>query len=264
MNNLLLADVNYKNILKNVNLALENNRIIALMGPTGSGKTTLLKCIFGLLNYTGSISINGNLMTEDNISVIRKDIGINLGLTNLIDNNVFSNIIEPLENLNIDTDKARKRVYEISKRLGIESLLYKDIKMLSYSQKKIISFARSIIHEPKIILLDRIFDSLNKNYTIKIITYLNYLKKNKKCIIIFTTNNSEYLNICDNLIIINNGKIIVNKKISDLLNDENIFNKNNIKLPFLTDLSYKLISYDLIDHLIFDYDEMVDEIWKLN
>ena len=246
---MISVSLTYKN-LKDINLELEEGKIYSLMGPNGSGKTTLLKCIFGLLNYTGNVSLDS------------KDMGINLGITNLRGDTAFNNIIEPLENLNIDSSKAHKKVYEISKKLGIEDLLYKDINSLSHSQKIIVSCARSIIHEPKLILLDGIFDSLNKDYKTKIISYLNHLKKSKKCTIIFTTNNSEDLSICDNLIILNNGKIVADESVKELLNDEKLLTKNNIKLPFLIDLSHKLISYNLIDNVVDDYDEMVDLIWK--
>ena len=246
---MISVSLDYKN-LKGINLGLEEGKIYSLMGPNGSGKTTLLKCIFGLLNYTGNVSLDS------------KDMGINLGITNLKCETAFNNIIEPLENLNIDSSKAHKKVYEISKKLGIEDLLYKDINLLSHSQKIIVSLACSTIHEPKLILLDGIFDSLNKDYKTKIISYLNHLKKSKKCTIIFTTNNSEDLSICDNLIILSNGKIVTEGSVKELLNDEKLLTKNNIKLPFLIDLSHKLISYNLIDNLVDDYDDLVDLIWK--
>ncbi len=246
---MISVSLTYKN-LKDINLEFEEGKIYSLMGPNGSGKTTLLKCIFGLLNYTGNVSLDS------------KDMGINLGITNLRCGTAFNNIIEPLENLNIEPRNAHKKVYEISKKLGIEDLLYKNINSLSHSQKTIVSFARSIIHEPKLILLDGIFDSLNKDYKTKIISYLNHLKKSKKCTIIFTTNNSEDLSICDNLIILNDSKIVANDGVKELLNDEKLLTKNNIKLPFLIDLSHKLISYNLIDNVVDDYGEMVDLIWK--
>ena len=86
---MISVSLDYKN-LKDINLELEEGKIYSLMGPNGSGKTTLLKCIFGLLNYTGNVSLDS------------KDIGINLGITNLRCDTAFNNIIEPLENLNIE------------------------------------------------------------------------------------------------------------------------------------------------------------------
>lgn len=259
---LRVENLSFKDILKGINFDLKEGTITALLGKNGSGKTFLFKSLIGLVDYKGTVNINGTVITKDNIDSMRKSFGVYLGLNNLENKNVFLNIIEPLQNLNYLEDKAKKKVYELSKKLGIENLLYKEIDTLSNSQKKVVSFAQSVIHEPKVILIDGLFNSLDIYYKDKIITYLKQITKSKKNIIIFTTNNSEDLNLVDNLIIIKNGKIIANGEVKQLLVDENLFVKNDIKIPFLIDLSHKLKAYDLIDRLIYNCDEMVDEIWQ--
>lgn len=256
---LVVENLNYKDKLKNININLKPGEISALMGKSGSGKTLLLKSIFGLIDTEGSITFNGTILTKQNINNIRKNFGICLGLNALENKNVFENLIEILINLNYDIDTAKKKVYNISKKMGTDNLLYKEINTLSHSQKKIISFIQSIIHEPKVILIDNLFDSIDIYNKDRIIKYLRQLKKS---IVIFTTNNSEDLCFADNLIIMKNGKIIDYKEVKELIEEENKFTKNDIKLPFLIDLSYKLKSYELIDRLIYDCDEMVDEIWQ--
>ena len=261
-NGLKVEKLTFEKILKEINLNLEEGTINALMGKGGSGKTSLLKSLAGLINYEGTIIYNEMIVTKNNMYDIRKKIGIYLGIKNLENKTSFLNIIEPLNNLNYPYDKAKKKVYEISRKLGINSLLYKDLNALSHSEKKVISFVQSIIHEPKIILIDGLFDSLDIYYKNKIITYLKQIKKNKKNIIIFTTNNSEDLWYSDNLIVIKNGKILFSDNLEKAIEDENIFLKNDIKLPFLIDLSYKLKSYDLIYNLIKENEKLVDEIWQ--
>ena len=259
-NGLTVETLNFKK-LKNINFSLNEGTIITLLGKTGSGKTTLLKCLYGLFDYEGIINFKGDILTKSNIDEIRKKFSLYLGISSLTDSTVFLNIMEPLKNLDYPQDKSKKKVYEITKKLGIENLLYKEIKTLSYAQKKIVCFAQSIVNNPKVILVDGLFESLDKFYKKKVIDYLLYMKKNKKSIIIFTTNNSEDLLFADNLIIIKNGKILINDELKKLIEDERIFSKNDIKLPFIVDLSHKLKSYELIDNLIYNLDEMVDEIW---
>lgn len=259
---LIVKNLYFKDILKDINFSLKESSINVLMGKNSSGKTLLLKSIFGLVEYNGLVSFNGTVQTNDNVEDFRRNVGIYLGLNTLENKTVFLNMIEPLNNLNYDINEAKKKVYEISKKLGIENLLYKEVNTLSHSQKKIVSFAQIIIHKPKVILIDGLFDSLDIYYKNKIVAHLKKLKKSNKSIILFTTNNSEDLCLADNLLIIKNGKIVVNDNIDNLIQDENLFSKNDIKLPFLVDLSYKLKAYDLIDRLIYDADEMVDEIWQ--
>lgn len=261
-NELIVENLSFKCILKDINFTLKEGTITALMGKSGSGKTILLKTIIGLINSEGFISVGGAVITQNSLEIARKNFGIYLGLNTLENKTVFSNIICPLNNLNYTESKARKKIYEVAKKLGIENLLYKEINMLSHSQKKIVAFAQSIIHEPPIILIDGLFDSLDSYYKNKVITYLKQINKTKKSIIIFTTSNSEDLMFSDNLLVIKNGKIAINGNIKELLINENLFLKNDVKLPFLIDLSFKLKIYDLIDRLVFDIDEMVDEIWQ--
>lgn len=260
-NELRVDNLNFETILKDINLNLPSGTISALMGKSGSGKTLFLKSFFGLIQYSGEISYDGTIIVDENRSNTLKDFGLYLDIDHLDNKTVFLNLIEPLNNLGFSDSKAKKKVYEISKKFEIDFLLYKEVSSLSYSQKKLVAYIQSIIHEPKVILIDNLFDSMDSCIKNKIVKYLKELKK-KNCIIIFITSNSEDLMFADNLILIKNGRIIENGSVKNLIQNETLFLKNDIKLPFLIDLSYKLKAYDLIDDLIFDYDKMVDEIWK--
>lgn len=251
---LVVENLNYKDILNNINFTLNESSINALIGKNGSGKTTLLKCLIHILDFSGSININGN--------IDKKQIGAYFGIYNLEKTNSFANMIEPLINLEYDYDKAKKKVYEMSRKLGIENLLYKEIESLSLAQKKVIAFAKSIIHEPKVVLIDNLFESLDTYYKNKLISYLKFLKKSKKSIILFTTYSGEDLLLCDNLILINKGKIVIQDEVKKILENQNLFSKNNVNMPFIIDLSHKLKAYELIDNLIYDYSELVDKIWQ--
>ena len=171
---LKLENIEKSDVLKDINLDLKGGTITALIGENSSGKTTLLKSIFGLVDYKGSINVNGIIVNEQNIEDTRKNLGIFLGINTLENTNVFLNMMDPLINLNYIEEEANKIVYEVTKKLGIENLLYKEIEKLSYSQKKVVAFAKSIIHLPSIILIDNLFESLDLFYRNKII---NYLKK---------------------------------------------------------------------------------------
>ena len=259
---LIVKNLCFKDILKDINFELKEGTINILIGSNGSGKTILLKSLMGLVNYKGIITINGMTINKDNVDLIRKDFGIYLGLTNLENKNIFLNLNEPLKNLNYKESEAIKKIYDLSKKLGIEDLLYKEIETLSYSQKKVVSFAQSIIHEPSVILIDGLFDSLDNFYKDKIVAYLKHLRKNKKSIILFATNNEEDLSFSDSILIIKNGQISINDNFKNFTKNENVFSENDIKLPFIVDLVYKLRIYGLVDDLIYNIDEMVDKIWK--
>lgn len=251
---LIVDNLNF-GILNNISFSLESGTFTAIIGNSGSGKSLLLKCIAGLCNYNGNVIIDGSVITKQ--SKVSSSFGF---FTDWLDNcTAFENIIKPLINLGFDEISAKKEVYELSKKLEIENLLYKEINALSYSEKKMVGIAKSIIHRPNIVLLDNAFDSLDMHYKNRVI---NYLKSIKKCVVIFTTNNSENLMISDNIIILKLGKIIEKDTRNKIFEKESIFTKSKLKLPFIIDLSHKLKSYELVNHLIYSNEDMVNELWK--
>ncbi len=259
MNILQVQNLNYKNILKDISFDLEENSFNVLLGKTGSGKTTIVKCIIGFLQYQGRIIYNNEFINTKNIKEIIKNIGVLTDFNTLSSGTVFDNLINKLLNLKYKEIKAKKQIYEISNKLQIDKILYKNISELTSTQKKVASFALSIIHNPKLLIIDDSFDEID-NQTRQII--INYLKKMKDCAILFITTNEEDILISDNILIINNGKIVEIGKTKELLNEEKKFTKNNIKMPFMVDLSNKLISYGLIQNVVLNIDSMVDSIWK--
>ena len=167
-NCLTVKNLNYK-ILNNISFSLDFNTISALVGQNGSGKTLLLRCLSGLLDYSGEI-IFGDKICEKNDDLNEK-IGLYLGPINLSNGTVYSNIIEPLNNLGRDSYTSKKLVYELSKKMGIYSLIDREINTLSYSEKNAVAFAKSVIHNPSILLIDNI-DSFDSYYMDKILKYL--------------------------------------------------------------------------------------------
>lgn len=256
---LKIENLKYKDILKNISLSLEEKSFNILAGSNSSGKTTLVKCIIGLVEYDGEIIFQGSLMHKENIKELIKNIGVITEENALLKGTSIYNIIYSLLNLKYEEDQAKKKAYSISKKLGIDNILFKNIEELSLSEKKMVSFASSIVHDPKLIIIDDSYDELDSNYRGKIV---NYLKSQSKSTILFITNHETDFLLADNLIFMKDGKIVFSDNLSKILDNEKIFVKNGIKPPFLLDLSYKLESYELINGVILDLDEMVNAIWK--
>ena len=114
---LKIENLSYKNILKNINIDIEDNNIYALIGKSGSGKTTFLKCIFNLIKYEGTINSQYPLTK----------IGIYLNDIKFLYNDVYSNLSNPLINLGISKSNCKKTVFDICKKLDIENLIYNNI-----------------------------------------------------------------------------------------------------------------------------------------
>ena len=90
---------------------------------------------------------------------------------------------------------------------------------------------------------------------------LDYLKSQKNKTILFFTNDSNYYNLADIILLLKDGNLIKYHSVEEIFKNENKKLKQGIKIPFTLDLSNKLISYNLLEKTILNIEEMVDEIW---
>ena len=168
-------------VLKGVNLKIEENSLIAIVGKNGSGKTTLLKLMCGLIKPTkGVVRILG-----ENVKIDRSYKG-KIGV--LLHENVLYEELTVRENMEFYermfggmSDLAR----DVFKRLGLEKFEGKKVKALSYGWKKRVNLVRALINDPKILLLDEPLSGLDEDARKEIIELMFELSKDK--VIVFTT-----------------------------------------------------------------------------
>lgn len=253
-----VKNLKYKDVLKNITFSLEENTFNILIGSNGSGKTTIVNCIRGLLKYEGYISLFGVKLDHKQISSYHK-IGFFTEQTIVLEENLFDELLNMLMNLNYEEEKAKRRIFAVAKKFEITDILYKDKNNLSTHDLILISFIFSIIHEPKILIIDNDLENVDQNTKNKI---FEYLEKQKKLTVLFICNNSEYFYKADNLLFLNEGKIVLNGTMDEVIHNEKTFINCGSKLPFMIDLSNKLMVYELLDKTEFDIEKMVNKIWK--
>jgi len=108
----------------------------------------------------------------------------------------------------MEASQIDKRIKEISKRLKMDKFLYNRIDRLSTGQTQKVNIARSFIHDPKYYILDEVTSGLDIISSQIILDFIKEEKKNKKCILYSTHYMEEAENICDECIMLNQGKII--------------------------------------------------------
>lgn len=251
-----VKNLNYKNILKEITFSLSENSFNILVGSNGSGKTTLVNCVRGLLNYQGIINFQNINVNEKNKY---KSIGFFIQEDVVIENLVFDELLNILKNLGYEEELAKKRIYNIAKKLDITHSLYKIEKDLLNFEKTLLNFVFSIVHEPKLLIIDNDLETLDEKYKNKI---FDYLKNQKKLTVLFITNNSEYFYMANNYIFLKDGKIAGTGSIDDVFSNEKLFIKCGSNLPFNVDLSNKLLSYELLDEQELDIEKLVNKIWQ--
>ena len=252
-----IENLKYKEILENITFSLKKNTFSILIGSNGSGKTTLINCIRNLTKYDGNIRIFNQEIRNSNHEIYKK-IGFFLEEKIVLENNAFEELLNMLRNLNYDEDKAKKKIYSLFKKLNATEILFKSNEELLMYEQTLISFAFSIIHSPKLLIIDNDLEELNQIYKNKI---FDYIKSQKEITVLYVTNDEEMFNLADNLIFLSEGKIILTGNIDEVISQEKNFIKCGTKIPFMIDLSKKLIIYELINEVELDFEKLVNKIW---
>jgi energy-coupling factor transport system ATP-binding protein len=256
----------YKNniIFDNFNLSIKEGEWLSIVGPNGSGKSTLVKILVGLLNTDNSIVIDDLPLNKDNIKAIRRKIGIVFEKVDdsFIGETVADDIAFTLENLAYNSKEIKKRVIEIASLLKIEDILDKEPQFLSGGEKQKVAIAAALITNPKILIIDDALEMIDEKSKKDIVEAINKLHKENHLTIVTVTHSLEETYNSNRMVVMGNGKILVEGPTLEVLKEDRIFNRIGIEVPFMIDLSLKLILYGLIDHVILDMDEMVNTLWK--
>jgi len=213
---------NYGNneVLKDIGLKLEDNKMYVIKGVSGCGKSTLLGIIAGLItDYTGEYYYNDVLVNKKNIKNIRKNFGYINQKSMLISN------ITILDNLLFIKDN-RKKIEELAKEFDVSHILNKTPDKISGGERQRISIIRALLSDPKVIIADEPTSSLDQKNSIQ---FVNYLNKIKDKTVIIATHKDIFDEYTDHIINLDYGVIKTKEEITPPNNVTDKYpNKNTI------------------------------------
>ena len=245
-------------VFDNLNLSIKAGSFTTIIGNNGSGKSTLIKLLLGFEKSQGIYVFNKSL--NDNIRVVRRKIGVVFEnpASMFVCNTVEGELALSLKCLNLTGKQCQKRIKDVTKKLEIEDLLLENPLFLSKENQCLVALALCLVTDPNIIIIDDILSMISSDVALKTIKKLN---KKGVTIINLTTNEEEIL-YGNNVIFIKDGKTVFSGTKAKLLKHLDVFDKCQIELPFVIDLSNKLIFYDLIDKRYTNIGTLVNSIWK--
>ena len=196
-----------------VSFSVEKGEIVGFLGPNGAGKSTLMKILTTYINADeGTASVNG-FDVNSNQKAVQLSVGY------LPEHNPLYLDLYVREYLafNADVYKVSKtRIDEVIELTGLTSESHKKIGQLSKGYRQRVGLANALLHNPDVLILDEPTTGLDPNQLVEIRNVIKNVGKDKT-VFLSTHIMQEVEAICDRVIIINNGKIVTDKKLDKLI-----------------------------------------------
>ena len=255
--------IDNKVFFKDFNLEIESKEFVSIIAPNKSGKSMLTKIICAIIPTTDFCILDNISLNKENVLKYITEIGI---VTNDIKDmflfkKVKDEIEYPLKNLGYNTYQINKKITKLSEYFGIDNLLNKNIDDLSESDKSKLLIVLALIHEPKLLVLDDAFNDMDNNTRLFMLEKLKELNKDGLTILNIT---SKLDTIYDStkVYVMNKCKLVEEGELDEILKKDLYLNKIGLEIPYIVDLSLKLMAYSLIDKIYFSIDELENSLWK--
>ncbi len=202
-------------VLKGVSLDIPEGSLYTFLGPSGCGKTTTLRCVAGLERpEKGKIAIDGKPVFSSGERVYvptnRRPIGMVFQSYAIWPHmTVFENIAYPLTIRHCSKSEIKQRVGDVLKIVGLQGLEDRPAPKLSGGQQQRVAFARALVNEPKVMLLDEPLSNLDAKLRVQMRFEIKALQRRTSITTIFVTHDqSEALAISDQIAVMHAGKLI--------------------------------------------------------
>ncbi len=200
-------------VLKAIDLKVEEGEVITVIGPSGSGKSTLLRCLNGLEEINGGeILIEGENIADPkvNIDKVRERIGMVFQQFNLFPHmTVEENIsLAPLELERMTKEEARKTAYDLLKIVGLEEKIEAYPESLSGGQKQRVAIARALAMNPKIMLFDEPTSALDPEMVGEVLAVMKRLVAEGMTMVIVTHEMGFAREAADKVLFMDDGIIV--------------------------------------------------------
>ena len=245
-----------REVLKDINLNVEEGSYTVIIGKTGSGKSTLIEHINGLLLPThGEVLVNNVLITNPKskkekrelakkLKVLRQDVAVLFQFSEqqLFETSVLKDIIFAPLNYGISEERAISKAKELIKLVGLdESYFDKSPFELSGGEMRKVALCGVLALEPKVLILDEPTVALDYKSREEIMTMVKKLKDELNMTIVLISHNMNYvLEYADKVFVLKNGKINFEGTVEELFADEKLLKENSLEQPELLKFYNKL------------------------
>ena len=199
-----------KEVLRDINLIIRRGEIFALIGPSGAGKTTFLR-ILNLFEHptAGNLIFEGTRLNGGKKIDIRRRMSMLFQATALFNTSVFNNVAYGLQIRRVDKDTIKRKVMNALSIVGLEGKEWQKARTLSGGEAQRMAFARAIVYDPDVLLLDEPTANLDPANVAKIEEIIKRIRSERGTTIVIATHNIyQVKRIADRVGILLNGELI--------------------------------------------------------
>ena len=214
-------------VLDHINLDLRRGSVMGLMGENGAGKSTMMKCLFGTYQKDeGEIILDGHEVSfsgpkdalENGIAMVHQE------LNQCLERSVVDNLFLGRYPVNgagiVDEARMKKEAAELFRSLGMTVNLTQPMRNMSVSQRQMCEIAKAISYHSKIIVLDEPTSSLTEPEVRQLFTMMRKLRDQGISLIYISHKMDEIFEICDQVSVLRDGKLVMTKDTSETNLDE--------------------------------------------
>ena len=258
-----------KEVLKNINLRIDEGQFVGLIGRTGSGKSTLIQHLNGLLKpASGTVTIDGINTKGKEIKELRRKVGLVFQFPEyqLFEETVFKDIAYGISKLGLSESEISERVHEAAYSVGLnESVLSRSPFELSGGQKRRAAIAGVIVMRTKYLVMDEPGAGLDPAGRNEILSYVSRLhKENGTSVILVSHNMSDIAKYVDRVLVLDKGTITIDgtpERVFSMVDDLENAGLRTLDIQYLFK-KLKTVVPD-IDDQITNVDQAADILAKL-
>ncbi len=254
--------------LHDVSLSVFEGEWLAIVGHNGSGKSTMAKLLNGLQFPTsGSISVQGGLLTEETVWDVRKQIGMVFQNPDnqFVGTTVQDDVAFGLENNGVPRDIMVERVDWALKSVKMDSFLDQEPHHLSGGQKQRVAIASVLALQPAIIILDEATSMLDPRGREEVLQTVRMLKQDQNLTVVSITHDLDEAAKADRIIVMNGGKVYKEGTPPEIFRLDQELTGIGLDIPFSIKLSNALAERNIpVTDTYLSYEQLVKEICELN
>ena len=198
-------------VLKGIDQTVNDGEVLCIVGPSGSGKSTMLRCINRLEEpSSGEIYIDGELITENNIDMVRTKMGMVFQSFNLFPHkSVIENLtIGPVNVKGVKEEEAKAKGMKLLERVGLAEKAEEYPRMLSGGQQQRVAIARALAMDPEVMLFDEPTSALDPEMVGEVLDVMKDLARDGMTMVVVTHEMGFAKEVADKVIFMDDGYIV--------------------------------------------------------